>query len=216
MPSRAMLSLRLLMGCLLSKAMAGTRRSRDTALRPRRPQPPLRPTAPLAKRSARQQERRSEAAPRVLSRPAPSAPRPEPATQQPRLQLLTARPRRPMAAISSPPTACRRSRATAAIRRVSRRACVRLGGFQRMERVALAAMLALVGLALSPPAHAVVCGAGVLRAGCVGPNGAAVVRRPVPVPRPAVVARPGAVRCAAGVYRAGCVGPNGAVVRKRY
>src|SRR6266403_1659413 len=58
------------------------------------------------------------------------AQRPEPATQQPRLQLLTARPRRPMAAISSPPTACRRSRATAATRRVSRRARVRLGGFQ--------------------------------------------------------------------------------------
>ena len=85
-----------------------------------------------------------------------------------------------------------------------------------MGRAALVAMFALGALALSPPAHAVVCGAGVLRAGCVGPNGAAIVRRPVPVPRPAVVARPGAVRCAAGVYRAGCVGPNGAVVRKRY
>src|ERR1700720_1197531 len=88
----------------------------------------------------------------------------------------------------------------------------------KMKRVALAAILALGGLALTQPAHAVVCAAGVVRAGCVGPNGAAVVRRPVPIPRPvvvarpAVVARPGAVRCAAGVYRAGCVGPNGAVV----
>src|SRR5438045_2768181 len=158
MPSRAMLSLRLLMGCLLSRAMAGTRRSRDTALRPRRP---LRPTAPLAKRSARQQERRSEAAPRVLSRPAPSAPRPEPATQQPRLQLLTARPRRPMAAISSPPTACRRSRATAAIRPVDLRARLRLVGFQGWDGAALVAMFALGTLALSPSAHAVVCGDGV-------------------------------------------------------
>src|SRR5207302_7991421 len=86
----------------------------------------------------------------------------------------------------------------------------------KMKRVAHAVILALGGLALTQPAHAVVCAAGVMRAGCVGPNGAAVVRRPVPVPRPAVVARPGAVRCAAGVYRAGCVGPNGAVVRKRY
>ena len=45
-----------------------------------------------------------------------------------------------------------------------------------------------------------------------GPNGAAVIRKPVPVYR----ARP-AVTCAHGVYRAGCVGPNGAaVVRKPY
>jgi hypothetical protein len=86
----------------------------------------------------------------------------------------------------------------------------------KMKGVALAIILALGGLALTPRAHAVVCAAGVVRAGCVGPNGAAVVRRPAPVPRPAVVVGPGAVRCAAGVYRSGCVGPNGAVVRRRY
>src|SRR5690242_3103153 len=33
-------------------------------------------------------------------------------------------------------------------------------------------------LALTQPAHAVVCAKGVYRAGCAGPNGAAVVRRP--------------------------------------
>jgi hypothetical protein len=50
-----------------------------------------------------------------------------------------------------------------------------------------------------PSANAVVCAKGVYRAGCVGPNGAAVVRRPVagaavvrrPVAGAAVVRRPG-------------------------
>jgi hypothetical protein len=45
-------------------------------------------------------------------------------------------------------------------------------------------------------ANAVVCAAGVVRAGCAGPNGAVAVRRPVavaPAVRPAVVAP--AVRC---------------------
>src|SRR5947207_2095212 len=59
-----------------------------------------------------------------------------------------------------------------------------------MGRAALVAMFALGGLALSPPADAVVCGAGVLRAGCVGPNGAAVVRRPVPVRDPLLLLAP--------------------------
>jgi hypothetical protein len=36
-------------------------------------------------------------------------------------------------------------------------------------------------------ASAVVCARGVYRAGCVGPRGAAVVRRPVVAPRVAVV-----------------------------
>jgi hypothetical protein len=66
--------------------------------------------------------------------------------------------------------------------------------------------VALGVLAFSPPAEAVTCANGVYRAGCAGPNGAAVVRKP---PAPAVT-------CARGVYRAGCVGPNGAVVRRRY
>ena len=57
-------------------------------------------------------------------------------------------------------------------------------------------------------ASAVACAEGVVRAGCVGPNGAVAVKKPVPVYRPPVT-------CAAGVYRAGCVGPNGAVVSKK-
>lgn len=66
----------------------------------------------------------------------------------------------------------------------------------------LAALVALA--AAASPAHAVTCAAGVYRAGCVGPNGAAVAHRPVAAAPP--------VKCAAGVYRAGCVGPNGGVV----
>lgn len=66
----------------------------------------------------------------------------------------------------------------------------------------LAAVAALA--AMAAPAHAVTCAAGVHRAGCVGPNGAAVAHRPAAAAPP--------VRCAAGVYRAGCVGPNGGVV----
>jgi hypothetical protein len=59
---------------------------------------------------------------------------------------------------------------------------------------------------LSGNATAATCAAGVYRAGCAGPNGAVVARRPAPAP---------AVHCAAGVYRAGCAGPNGAVVAPR-
>ena|SRR5438552_9571068 len=48
-----------------------------------------------------------------------------------------------------------------------------------MKGAALAVMLTFVGaFALTQPAHAVVCAKGVYRAGCAGPNGAAVVRRP--------------------------------------
>jgi hypothetical protein len=79
-----------------------------------------------------------------------------------------------------------------------------------MKRFVLAATLALGALALAQQAHAASCVKGVYRAGCVGPNGAAVVRKaPPPKPR--------SVSCANGVYRAGCVGPNGAaMVRKPY
>jgi hypothetical protein len=67
---------------------------------------------------------------------------------------------------------------------------------------------ALAALATPELAHAVTCANGVYRAGCAGPNGAAVVRkRPVP---------PKTVTCANGVYRAGCVGPNGAAVIRKY
>ena len=66
---------------------------------------------------------------------------------------------------------------------------------------------ALVALCLTQEAAAATCARGVYRAGCVGPNGAAVVHRPAAAP----------VHCANGVYRAGCVGPHGAaVVRKPY
>jgi hypothetical protein len=66
---------------------------------------------------------------------------------------------------------------------------------------------AVVTLATPQPAHAVTCANGVYRAGCVGPNGAAVVHKRPPPPR--------GVTCANGVYRAGCVGPNGAAVIRK-
>jgi hypothetical protein len=79
-----------------------------------------------------------------------------------------------------------------------------------MKQVLLAAIIAAGVFALSQPSDAVTCANGVYRAGCVGPNGAAVVHK-APVYR----ATPRA--CANGPYRAGCVGPNGAaVVRKPY
>ena len=55
-------------------------------------------------------------------------------------------------------------------------------------------------------ASAAVCARGVYRAGCAGPRGAVVARRPVVAPRvvaPTVVSP--RVVCARGVYRAGCV-----------
>jgi hypothetical protein len=79
-----------------------------------------------------------------------------------------------------------------------------------MKPVLLAVMVALGTFALAQQSHAAACANGVYRAGCVGPNGAAVVRKSTPVRR----AKP-PVSCANGVNRAGCVGPNGAaVVRK--
>ena len=78
------------------------------------------------------------------------------------------------------------------------------------------AMLALAAtLALLPErAEAYACARGVYRAGCAGPNGAVVVRRPPAYyGRPAYYGgyrggyyrRPPAVACGAGPYRAGCV-----------
>ena len=79
-----------------------------------------------------------------------------------------------------------------------------------MKHVALAVMIAVGTLSFAQQGHAAACANGVYRAGCVGPNGAAVVHKPVHRARPPVT-------CANGVYRAGCVGPNGAaVVRKPY
>ena len=64
---------------------------------------------------------------------------------------------------------------------------------------------------IATDASAAVCARGVYRAGCAGPRGAVVARRPIVAPRvvaPRVVAptvvTPRVV-CARGVYRAGCV-----------
>lgn len=85
-------------------------------------------------------------------------------------------------------------------------------------------LLALSSLALQLPisAEAAVCASGVYSAGCAGPNGAVVVKKPGYYPPPVYHAPvpyrpPGTVSCASGPYRAGCAGPNGAaVVRKSY
>jgi hypothetical protein len=77
-----------------------------------------------------------------------------------------------------------------------------------MKHFVLGAIVALGVLGFTQQGHAAACANGVYRAGCVGPNGAAVVRKPVNRAKSPVT-------CANGVYRAGCVGPNGAaVVRK--
>jgi hypothetical protein len=85
------------------------------------------------------------------------------------------------------------------------------------------AMLVAIGLLVSiAQGHAAGCVNGVYRAGCAGPNGAAVVRKPYAepyhhyhyvAPHHYVERRPG-VNCASGPYREGCAGPNGAVVRR--
>jgi hypothetical protein len=61
-------------------------------------------------------------------------------------------------------------------------------------------------------AQAVECASGPYRAGCAGPNGAAVVRRPY---EGGFHSYEGGHACAAGPNRAGCVGPNGAAVVHR-
>ena len=80
-----------------------------------------------------------------------------------------------------------------------------------MRKLSFAVIVVLGGLSLTHQANAVVCANGVYRAGCVGPNGAAVVHK-----TPYYHHRH-AVGCASGPNRAGCVGPRGAVVvRKPY
>ena len=81
---------------------------------------------------------------------------------------------------------------------------------RRMLKIAVLAVTVATGtFAIAPQSNAASCVNGVYRAGCTGPNGTAVVRKP-----PAYHAKP-TVHCANGVYRAGCVGPNGAAaVRK--
>jgi len=54
-------------------------------------------------------------------------------------------------------------------------------------------------IAINTDANAVVCAAGVVRAGCAGPNGAVVARRPVAVVRPVVVAPAAGCRIVNGV-----------------
>jgi hypothetical protein len=49
-----------------------------------------------------------------------------------------------------------------------------------MKHVVLAVMVALGTLALAQESHAAACANGVYRAGCVGPNGAAVVHKSTP------------------------------------
>ena len=78
-----------------------------------------------------------------------------------------------------------------------------------MKHVMLATVVAAGMLALGQPSYAAGCVKGVYRAGCAGPNGAVVARKPPPVTHP--VARP-TVSCVNGVYRAGCAGPNRAAV----
>jgi len=78
-----------------------------------------------------------------------------------------------------------------------------------MKGAALAVMLTFVGaFALTQPAHAVVCAKGVYRAGCAGPNGAAVVRRPYGYHGGAAVVR--------GPNGAAVRGPGGGVAVRRY
>lgn len=70
-----------------------------------------------------------------------------------------------------------------------------------MMRFALSALIGVALLAATPffavsDANAVVCARGVVRAGCVGPAGAVVVRRPpVPVCRMVVVNGVAVRRC---------------------
>lgn len=77
-------------------------------------------------------------------------------------------------------------------------------------------ILCVAGLScvsISNHASAAACANGVYRAGCAGPNGAAVVRKPYVAPPPARYYPPaGRTTCASGPYRAGCAGPNGAVI----
>jgi hypothetical protein len=73
--------------------------------------------------------------------------------------------------------------------------------------VASLGVAAVFALAMPRQAQAVTCANGVYRAGCAGPNGAAVVHKHPPPAK--------TVNCVNGVYRAGCAGPNGpAVIRK--
>jgi hypothetical protein len=51
-----------------------------------------------------------------------------------------------------------------------------------MRRILMATMAVGVLATLAPEAEAAVCAAGVYRAGCAGPRGAVVVRKPIVAP----------------------------------
>jgi hypothetical protein len=79
-----------------------------------------------------------------------------------------------------------------------------------LKHIVFAVMVTGGVLAASQQSHAAGCVNGVYRAGCAGPNGAAVVHK-----TPTYHVKP-AVTCANGVYRAGCVGPHGAAAVRKY
>jgi hypothetical protein len=81
-----------------------------------------------------------------------------------------------------------------------------------MKRYVLPAAMWL-GILLPASALAVECVNGVVRAGCVGPNGAASVNKQTGATHSTST---GQVKCADGVYRTACTGPNGgaAVIRR--
>jgi hypothetical protein len=59
-----------------------------------------------------------------------------------------------------------------------------------MIKLAAGFLVILATFSIVSEANAVVCARGVVRAGCAGPNGAVVARRPVVVAPAAPVARP--------------------------
>jgi hypothetical protein len=71
-----------------------------------------------------------------------------------------------------------------------------------VKHLVYGAILVLGTLALAQSSHAVVCANGVYRAGCAGPNGAAVVHKPVHRARPPVT-------CANGVTGRGASDQTG-------
>jgi hypothetical protein len=79
----------------------------------------------------------------------------------------------------------------------------------------LALLVTLGMFAIPITGHAFTCANGVYRAGCAGPNGAAVVRKPPASTYHGTTYHGSNVTCARGVYRAGCAGPNGAAVVRR-
>jgi hypothetical protein len=80
-----------------------------------------------------------------------------------------------------------------------------------MKRFLLPAALVIL---LPASALAVECANGVVRAGCVGPNGAASVNKQSGATH-STSTREVKVKSADGVYRTACAGPNGAAVIRR-